>query len=65
MSSSSSLAEYVIGACMYFAKKMKQLEENKQEKKWDRFPVGELRGKTMGIIGCGGKSSRSHRGAEL
>jgi phosphoglycerate dehydrogenase-like enzyme len=40
---------------MYFAKNFKQLEINKQEHKWDRFPVGELRGKTMGIIGCGGK----------
>jgi hypothetical protein len=41
---------------MYFAKKFEQLEKNKQNKIWDRFSVGELRGKTMGIIGCGGTS---------
>ena len=56
----SSLAEYVIGACMYFAKQFKQLDENKQMKKWERFPVAELRGKTMGVIGCGGEYIRAH-----
>jgi phosphoglycerate dehydrogenase-like enzyme len=45
---------------MYFAKQFKQLEFNKQNKVWDRFPVGELRGKTMGVIGCGGKLHVEH-----
>jgi phosphoglycerate dehydrogenase-like enzyme len=27
--------------------------QQRKEKKWDRYCVGELRGKTMGIIGYG------------
>jgi phosphoglycerate dehydrogenase-like enzyme len=29
------------------------LEKNKHERNWDRFPMAELRGKTMGIVGYG------------
>ena len=50
---SSSLAEYVMFACSYFAKDALRLLSLKQRKVWDRFCVGELRGKTMGIIGYG------------
>jgi phosphoglycerate dehydrogenase-like enzyme len=50
---SSSLAEYVMGACTYFAKDIPRLIQQRKEKKWDRYCVGELRGKTMGIIGYG------------
>ncbi len=48
---SSSLAEYVMGACSYFYKDFPRLMRQKDEKLWDQFPVTELRGKTMGIIG--------------
>lgn len=51
--SSSSLGEYVIGACLYFAKNLPRLIDNKNEKQWDRFPMAELRGSTMGIVGYG------------
>ena len=50
---SSSLAEYVMTACSYFSKDIPRLIQNKIDKKWDRFCVGELKGKTMGIIGYG------------
>jgi hypothetical protein len=50
---SSSLAEYVIGACLYFAKGLRRLDVQKEQHKWERFPMAELRGKTMGIVGCG------------
>jgi phosphoglycerate dehydrogenase-like enzyme len=51
--SHSSLAEYVIGSCLYFAKSMRRLEIQKTTKSWDRFTMSELRGSTMGIIGYG------------
>lgn len=50
---SSSLAEYVIGSCLYFAKNLRRLEEQKADRIWERFAVNELRGRTMGIIGYG------------
>ena len=50
---SSSLAEYVIGACLYFAKNIPRLENNRTNKNWDRFDMKELRGSTLGIIGYG------------
>jgi len=50
---SSSLGEYVMTACSYFCKDIPRLLQNKKDKNWDRFCVGELKGKTMGIIGYG------------
>lgn len=50
---SNSLAEYVMTACSYFAKDIPRMMRQKDEKKWDKYPVSELRNKTMGIIGYG------------
>lgn len=50
---SSSLAEYVMGACSYFAKNIPRLKHQQREHKWDPFCVTELRGQTMGIVGLG------------
>lgn len=50
---SSSLAEYVMMACSYFAKNISRLTSQQKEKKWDKFCVTELREKTMGIVGYG------------
>ena len=50
---SSSLAEYVIAVCLHFNKDVPRWQANKKEKKWETFTVGELRGKTMGIVGYG------------
>ena len=50
---SSSLAEYTMLACLFFSKQVPRLIKQREEKKWDRFVIGELRGKTMGIVGYG------------
>lgn len=50
---SSSLAEFVMMACSYFAKDIPRLLKNKRDKVWDEFEIEELRGKTMGIVGYG------------
>jgi len=50
---SSSLAEYVMMACSYFAKNIPMLLKQKGAKVWNDFDVEELRGKTMGIVGYG------------
>ena len=50
---SSSLAEYVMLACGYFSKDIPRLMRNKANIEYDRFTVGEIRGKTMGIVGYG------------
>ena len=50
---SSSLAEYVMMACSYFAKDLPRLMANQNKKTWDNYDVEELRGKTLGIVGYG------------
>ena len=50
---SSSLAEYVMLACSYFNKDVPRLLRNKARCDYERFTVGEIRGKTMGIVGYG------------
>jgi len=50
---SSTLAEYSLFACSYFAKNIPRLSRQKLEKKWLPYDVEELRGKTMGIVGYG------------
>jgi phosphoglycerate dehydrogenase-like enzyme len=50
---SSSLAEYVIGAIMHFAKFIPRLMQQQRESRWEKFCVTEIRGKTLGIIGYG------------
>ena len=48
---SSSLAEYIMGACWYFAKDVPRLLAQQREREWNQFCVTELRGLTMGIVG--------------
>jgi len=47
------LAEWVIGAIMWFAKDFQRLATNHAHRKWDPFPVQRLEGATLGIIGYG------------
>jgi len=50
---SSSLAEYTMMACSYFAKDLPRLLRQKADSRWEKYDVEELRGKTMGIVGYG------------
>jgi len=50
---SSTLAEYTIGACTYFAKDFARLKTSQKNKNWDKYPVLELRSATLGIVGYG------------
>ena len=50
---SSSLAEYSLMACSYFAKDLPRLMKQKMGKQWSKYDVEELRGKTLGVVGYG------------
>lgn len=50
---SSTLAEYTLMACSYFAKDLPRLLKNKGAKNWEKYNVLELRGSTLGIVGYG------------
>ena len=56
---SSTLAEYCMLACSYFAKDLPRLMAQKNNVNWQQYPVLELRGATLGVIGFGdiGKAS--------
>jgi len=50
---SSSLAEYALFAAKYFALNTPRLLEQKGNHHWEKFPVEELAGKTLSVIGYG------------
>jgi len=50
---SSTLAEYTMMACGYFAKDFPRLMKNKNNGKWEKYSVLELRGATLGVVGYG------------
>jgi phosphoglycerate dehydrogenase-like enzyme len=54
-----SIAEWVVGCMVMFAKGLPRLFRNQQAHGWERLPVETLVGKTLGIVGFG------HIGAEV
>jgi len=50
---SSTLAEYSMMACSYFAKDLPRLMRQKDVTAWQKYNVLELRGATFGIVGYG------------
>lgn len=50
---SSTLAEYTMMAVAYFAKDLPRLIQQQSESSWKKYPVEEIRGQTIGIIGYG------------
>jgi phosphoglycerate dehydrogenase-like enzyme len=62
---SRSLAEWVIGALLYFAKDFRRLVRNQQRGVWEVFEPDDLAGRTLGIVGYGdighAIAERAHR----
>lgn len=50
---SRSLAEWVIGALLYFVKDFARLERNRKRGIWEVFEPDDLAGRTLGIVGYG------------
>lgn len=50
---SRSLAEFAIGAALFFAKDFRRMVAQQEAGVWERFDVEELFGKVMGIVGYG------------
>ena len=51
------LAEWTIGAMLYFAYRMRRMVRQQQAGVWEAFTTEEIQGKTLGIIGYGGIGS--------
>ena len=50
---SEILAEFTIGAVLFFAKDFRRLVTSQIAGKWDPFDVIEIRGQTLGLVGYG------------
>jgi phosphoglycerate dehydrogenase-like enzyme len=48
-----SLAEFALGAMLYFAKDLSRMKASQRARRWDPFDVQMLRGATLGIVGYG------------
>jgi len=49
----SPLAEFVMFCVLFFAKAFSVMERNRQEHRWEDYPLKEVRGQTIGIVGFG------------
>lgn len=62
------LAEFVLFAMLYFAKRMPRVLADQRRRHWERFALDTLPGKTLGIVGLGhvgGAIARLARSAGL
>ena len=50
---SSTLSEYGMMACSYFAKDLPRLLQQQRDSNWERYCILELRGATLGVVGLG------------
>ena len=50
---SSTLAEFTMMAISYFAKDLPRLMRQKSSKDYTKYPIEEIRGKTLGVVGYG------------
>jgi phosphoglycerate dehydrogenase-like enzyme len=50
---SASLAEWVIGAVLYFAKDFRRLVKHQGARKWQEFAPEMVEGRTLGVVGYG------------
>jgi phosphoglycerate dehydrogenase-like enzyme len=49
----TALAEFVLFAMLYFAKRMPQVLADQRRRRWERFALDTLPGKTLGVVGLG------------
>ena len=42
-----------MAAALHFNKQIPRCMQNKRERTWDKFVMGELRGRTLGVLGAG------------
>lgn len=56
---SASLAEYVMASALHFNKKFSTCAKNRAERKWDKFVMPVLEGKTIGFLGFGSIGQRT------
>ena len=47
------IAEHVLGMCLDFARKLSTFAIAQRQRRWQKLELGELYGKTMGIVGLG------------
>lgn len=59
-----ALAEFAIGAMLFFAKDLRRLVRNQESRTWQPYTVQRLEGSTVGIIGFGGVGQAVGRRAE-
>jgi sodium/hydrogen exchanger 8 len=45
-----SLAEYAMAAALHFNKQIPRCQQNRKEKRWDKFVMDTLDGKTIGFL---------------
>lgn len=50
---SASLAEWVMTAILHFNKQIPRVIKNREEKRWEKFVMNTVAGKTLGIVGYG------------
>jgi len=50
---SASLAEFVVGALLFFAKDLRALVKRQEARAWQPFDMRMLEGRTLGIVGYG------------
>jgi phosphoglycerate dehydrogenase-like enzyme len=48
-----SLAEFVMGAALFFAKDLRRMVHSQMAERWDPFNIVDLAGQTLGLIGYG------------